>query len=135
MNNKCYIGKTKNENIEKYIQDHFKIAIQNKYKKRKYLYCAIRKYGQENFKWEILGYCDNETNLNFLEKAFIKKYNSFGENGYNMTEGGDGGNVYSGLSKERKQECNKKRNESNNGKLKGKTYEEIYGKEKAKQIS
>ena len=53
---------------------------------------AIRKYGIENFDFEILVEIEKENYsselLNNLEKFYIKKYNSF-ENGYNATEGGE----------------------------------------------
>lgn len=61
-------------------------------------YKALRKYGIQNFKYEILYQKDDLTieELNTLEQNFIKKYNSFGENGYNMNPGGDstGGNYF-----------------------------------------
>lgn len=59
-------------------------------------YNAVRKYGFENFKYEVLVTICLEDKfelrqiLNWLERYFIWKYKSFGENGYNMTEGGDG---------------------------------------------
>lgn len=49
---------------------------------------AILKYGEENF--TVATIC--KTNLEFalfLEKKFIKELNSFGEGGYNCTEGGE----------------------------------------------
>lgn len=53
---------------------------------------AIRKYGIENFDFEILVEIEKENYsselLNNLEKFYIKKYNSF-ENGYNATIGGE----------------------------------------------
>ena len=50
---------------------------------------ALRKYGFENFTWEILEEGISEHELNEREKFWIKMYDSF-HNGYNMTEGGDG---------------------------------------------
>ena len=53
---------------------------------------AIRKYGWDNFDYEVIAEITPEeysqSLLNELEKFFIKYYNSF-ENGYNATEGGD----------------------------------------------
>lgn len=53
---------------------------------------AIRKYGLENFDFEIIAELTPEEytkeTLNQLEIFFIKYYNSF-HNGYNATEGGD----------------------------------------------
>jgi group I intron endonuclease len=53
-------------------------------------YCAIRKYGWENFEWEVI-YQSKDGNycLVVMEKYFINEYNSLSE-GYNMTIGGEG---------------------------------------------
>lgn len=52
---------------------------------------AITKYGKEAFEWEVI-YQTKDGNhcLNKMETHFIKEYNSFKPNGYNMTLGGDG---------------------------------------------
>lgn len=56
-----------------------------------YFYKAIRKYGISNFYYEILFQDENLTvdELNLLEQEYIKKYDSFGKNGYSMNPGGD----------------------------------------------
>jgi group I intron endonuclease len=51
---------------------------------------ALRVYSTECFKWEISSKANDENQLNELEILYIKEYNSYKE-GYNMTEGGDGG--------------------------------------------
>lgn len=60
-------------------------------------YRAIRKYGFENFTYEILCQSENYTveELNYYEQLYIKQYNSFLD-GYNMNYGGDatGGNYF-----------------------------------------
>lgn len=87
VNSKKYIGKT--INYEKRIKQHIRNA---KNKKLNYpIYKAIRKYGIENFKWEILAECINEIDLNNKEREFIKSEKStVYENGYNLSYGGDG---------------------------------------------
>lgn len=53
------------------------------------LYRAIRKYGIENFTFEVIEECDIEF-LNEREKYWIAYYNSFDTmNGYNLTAGGE----------------------------------------------
>lgn len=53
---------------------------------------AIRKYGLNWFKFEILkDNIQDKEELKNLEKYFIALYNTFNGFGYNMTEGGDGG--------------------------------------------
>lgn len=52
---------------------------------------ALHKYGNENFKWEILEECDSKEELDEMEFHYIKQYNSKRPNGYNLTDGGDKG--------------------------------------------
>lgn len=52
---------------------------------------AIRKYGIDNFKWEILANCNSIEECYSLEKYFISKLNTISPNGYNLTIGGNGG--------------------------------------------
>ena len=56
---------------------------------------SIKKYGKENFKKEILCKCKNINEAIKKEKYWIKKLNSFYPNGYNISAGGDGGDVLS----------------------------------------
>jgi hypothetical protein len=53
---------------------------------------AIKKFGKENFKKEILEYCNTKEELNEREVFWIKKLNSK-ENGYNICGGGQGQNT------------------------------------------
>lgn len=55
---------------------------------------AIQKYGIENFKKEILEICSSKKQLNEREIYWIKKLNSKSLNGYNLTDGGEGGNTF-----------------------------------------
>lgn len=52
------------------------------------LYEDFKKYGLDNFSFEVLEECQ-EDELNAKEKEYIQKYNSF-TNGYNQTIGGSG---------------------------------------------
>lgn len=52
---------------------------------------AIKKYGKENFKKEILETCNTKDILDERERFWIKELNSRDKNvGYNITEGGEG---------------------------------------------
>jgi group I intron endonuclease len=91
INNKCYIGETKKNNPECRWNEH-------KSKINKGIGCprlqyAVKKYGIENFKFDILIICFDEDRYKF-EKEYIKKYNSLAPNGYNLTPGGEGGGFY-----------------------------------------
>ncbi len=97
VNGKSYIGKT-TKNFEKYKKSHIKYALNErdiKYGHEKIFYDAIRKYGFENFQWEVIKECKNELMLNLMETFMIMVHHShISEGGYNMTWGGDGGNTY-----------------------------------------
>lgn len=77
----------------------------------KILKYAIRKYGKENFKKEILGECETIEELNELEKYWINKLNSTNHNiGYNISYGGQiGGMIGLKHSEETKKEFSLKR--------------------------
>lgn len=91
ITNKCYIGETKKANPYLRWNEH-------KSKIEKGIGCpalqdAIKKYGIDNFKFEVLIICFDEDRYKF-EKEYIKKYNSIAPNGYNLTTGGEGGGFY-----------------------------------------
>lgn len=87
LNHKVYIGQSKY--IEKRWKNHQITAFNSNDKGYDYpLYRAIRKYGIENFSFQVLEECSPEQ-LNEKEKYYISSYNSFFE-GYNQTMGGDG---------------------------------------------
>jgi hypothetical protein len=55
---------------------------------------AIRKEGKENFKKEILEYCDNDIHLNEREVYWISYYRSTNIKMYNISSGGDWGDTF-----------------------------------------
>lgn len=86
VNGHSYIGQS--VDIEKRWKSHKKRAYCSTGKEyEKALYRAIRKYGLDNFKFEVLEECPKEK-MNDLEVYYISKYNSY-SNGYNETPGGD----------------------------------------------
>jgi group I intron endonuclease len=58
INGKMYIGKTKN--IEKRLKQH----INSSKRKKTKLYCAINKYGFNNFTIDIIDVCDDSNKIN-----------------------------------------------------------------------
>lgn len=96
INGKSYIGQS--VNIHKRFNAHKSAAFNSN--NRLYnapLYCAIRKYGIENFKFEILEECD-EAELNDKEIFYISKYQTHGKKGYNQDDGGNQVSHYNKLS-------------------------------------
>lgn len=86
INGKSYIGKT-----EKSLETRREWHIASVKQKSQFAFHrAIAKYGIEAFEWHIVHICDNLDDLNSKEKEYIKLYESFGINGYNMTAGGEG---------------------------------------------
>lgn len=101
---RSYIGKTFDD-FKQYKLKHINGALRNYDKKNpRAFYKAIRKYGPETFKWEIL-FQDNchSNKLSDLEIFFIGYFDSQ-RYGYNMTPGGDGGATWTkkNISKERR---------------------------------
>jgi len=97
-NNMVYIGQTVShrKNKLKYrpfgfigrFKDHLSVAKNLTKKHSKcYLYNAIRSYGADKFKIELLLRCSVEE-LDFFEIEKIKEFNSIYPNGYNLTIGG-----------------------------------------------
>lgn len=89
INNKCYIGKSIN------IEERWKYHIEHRNVISEYnkpLYQAFRKYGIENFSFEIIEEINDCEVMNEREKFWIKHYDCYGgDKGYNATLGGDGG--------------------------------------------
>jgi group I intron endonuclease len=86
INNKVYYGQTKSKlpnarwNRHKYsVNIGCKVPI----------HCAMRLYGVENFKFEIVYYCNTLEELNSKEIELISLNNTLCPNGYNVMKGGD----------------------------------------------
>lgn len=89
--NKVYIGLTSMAFKER-IQCHNKTINLNKFNTRfTRMVNAIKKYGTKNIIWEILEQNLNKEESIYLEKYYIKQYDSYNRKfGYNSTLGGDG---------------------------------------------
>ncbi len=82
LNGKPYVGQTK-QKLHRRMEQHkvASSAIGN----------AIRKYGLENFTIEVIEECETLEQLNEREMFWIAYFNSKAPNGYNLTNGGEGG--------------------------------------------
>lgn len=112
INGKRYVGQTKDFNRrhkEHIMNSRNKTPIDN----------AFNKYGEENFEISILKENINtQCLMNFWECYYIEKYNTLSNNkyGYNLSNGGSNGNVFSGKSDDELTEWKNKISESNKGK-------------------
>lgn len=88
INDKVYIGKT-NFSIEKRFQEHCQDAFKDRNEKRP-LYSAMRKYGIEHFKIELI---EETESPDERETYWIDFFDGYIK-GYNATLGGDGKNRY-----------------------------------------
>lgn len=96
--NKHYVGQTVShrKNHKKYrpfgyigrFNDHISEALCNTKKKQcTYLNNAIRLYGKDAFKVDLITTCSRD-DLDSYEIKYINEYNSLYPNGYNLTKGG-----------------------------------------------
>lgn len=89
---------------------------------------ALKKYGVENFRFEMLIITNNINDMNYYEEECIKIYDTLTINGkgYNVKKGGN--------NHEQQESTKEKISRANKGRFKGMDWEEKYGEEKAKEI-
>jgi len=137
INNQIYIGIT--NSFDRRILEHFRNAKNNEDKNKSKLYNAIRKYGSQNFKFEIIDECSDIEELKNKEIYYIELFDSKNK-GMNSTFGGDGvwGHESSKKNKTFEEFYGLKRAKSIKRKIgmarKGKCFDEIFGKEKSKKL-
>lgn len=102
INQKIYIGQHTKSKDDSYLGSGLLILR------------AIKKYGKQNFKKEIIKECFSIQELNELEFFYIKRYNSIFPNGYNLRSGGNNSllseEIKEKISKSRKGKCLGKNN-------------------------
>lgn len=84
INGKCYVGQT--SNVDQRQEQHFEKS-HNIHLRR-----SIAKYGKENFDFSILTTCKTKEEVNSEEIRLIEEHKAFTD-GYNLTQGGEGGNT------------------------------------------
>lgn len=117
-----------------YIGQHRKPSFDKKYLgSGKHLKYAIKKYGKNNFKCEILEYCSSLEELNSREIYYIKENKSQDRNiGYNITNGGNQISVTPSIAKK----LSEKQKQNFNDPIKGEKLRLILSKaNKGKKLS
>lgn len=87
INGKKYVGQTVQNGKRRFLA-HKRAAF--KYHSPLPIHRSIRKYGIENFQYEIIEECDSIDSLNIAESKWIIELKTFGLKGYNCTTGGEG---------------------------------------------
>lgn len=129
ITNKIYIGKDES-NTSYYMGSG------------KYIKNSIKKHGIENFKKDIIEYCIDSKHLAIREIFWINELNSTNPLiGYNLTDGGNGGNTFKHKTEDELNAIKKKLSDVRKGKSSWNagtkymyTYEDMYGKEKAEAL-
>ena len=98
INNKKYIGITSRSIVIRF-QEH---CSHN----QSLVYNAIKKYGKENFKIEILKDNIHKDDVDKRERYFIELYNTLVPNGYNLSTGGISNKDLSDETKQRLSKMN-----------------------------
>lgn len=155
VNGKGYVGKTVGK-FENRIKSHEKSALNGGVWA---FHNALRKYGSDAFRWSVLIEDDEDEFLCFMEQKFIKRLGTKSPGGYNMTDGGDGVSNpspdvrrrmrFQQLGEVRPNEVKESlkklwqdpshrikminAHEEQAERMRGKTYEEIYGVERANE--
>lgn len=111
-NGKVYIGKT-SKTLQERIRAHRNDYLREKYNFK--FYNSLKKYGFDNFVWEVIEDSIDLNLLNEVEIKYIKQFNSF-EDGLNSTIGGNGGDIFNSLSEEKKQHIVEQISLANKGK-------------------
>lgn len=97
INGKKYYGKTSKNPPEKRWQTHVAAARKgpDDHHRFQYLHRAIRKYGPENFTFEVVSTYDDEAEWTQAEIDLIAEHQTNDRTkGYNLTAGGDGARGY-----------------------------------------
>lgn len=133
VNNKKYVGqicrkaKTLKHRHNEHISNSYNTKRQHDYNMP--FHNAIRKYGIENFTFEVLKVCNNSQECDYWEKYYIENLNtlSSNNNGYNLSSGGSNGNVFKGKTEEEIKEWKDKISKTLTGKMSGEN-NPFYGK-------
>jgi group I intron endonuclease len=86
LNDKVYIGQS-NKEKERWRQHKYLARQENPVQ---YVHRAMKKYGSENFCYEVIAMCRTQEDADIVEEQLIAQYDSYNkEHGYNIAHGGN----------------------------------------------
>lgn len=115
INNKQYIGSHCTDNIDDNYIGSGRVFLK-----------AVKKYGKENFIREILEMCEDPSTARYKEEFYINEYLTLDPSGYNISPKGGLGFKGATISESQRKKMSEWQ--------KGRTYEELYGPEKAAEM-
>lgn len=126
-NDKYYVGCT--TNLKRRYQQH-RNRLEGGIHDNSHLQSSWNKYGKDAFLFSVISYCDSLETASILEKSIIDEFDLFNNaKGFNQKCSGD----YTLFSKDQRRNLSKSLKGRPSWK-RGKTYEEIYGKEKSDRL-
>ena len=113
INNKKYVGWSHSPK-DRWIKHLWESVNGSEY----YLHRALKKYGSDNFSFEVVYQSENGKHTrDIMESKFIKEYDSFIPNGYNMTRDGEGTLGYSHTPETRKKQSETRKSRLKTGEI------------------
>ena len=88
VNGHCYVGQTSRLFYDRWIEHLYASSCNRGGERHTPLHQAIRKYGINNFDFEVLEYCQREK-LNEREQYWVQEKESYNHDNYNQTLGGN----------------------------------------------
>lgn len=116
INNKVYIGQTINKPDYRW-REHQRISKNTDNPDFSYIHSAIRKYGANNFTFEVIDKANTKEELDVKEKQYISSLNTLAPNGYNISSGGQFSKIIPESSRKKISESKKGPKNPNYGKV------------------
>ena len=135
INNKSYVGLTQTELKQRWYKHRYDARSKNS---PLHFHRAIRKYDISVWRLGELCSCTSKSDAEYMERHFISDLKTFTE-GYNMTKGGLVGPILCGKAngmygRTHTDEVKQRLSKATTARLKGKSYEDLYGKKKSDQL-
>jgi group I intron endonuclease len=93
INGKMYIGQHIGDDLSAYWKLSYESRIRSGLRGRPHLFRAMRKYGIEKFSSKVLIRVGTKADLDYYERKLIAAWKTRSPNGYNLTDGGGGGQL------------------------------------------